>query len=72
MAVSVVVLHPRIVTARPALANVRPIELVDGEKLVTMFDRVGIGRRPVQDCERDAALSEGLKVLAVPPANHLP
>ena len=39
-----------------------PIELVDGEKLVTMFERAGIGLRPVQSYELDAAFFEEFKV----------
>ena len=33
--------------------GVPPIELVDGDKLVTMFERAGIGLRPVQSYELD-------------------
>lgn len=42
--------------------GVPPIELVDGEKLVTMFERAGIGLRPVQSYELDAAFFEEFKV----------
>jgi len=42
--------------------GVPPIELVDGEKLVTMFERAGVGLRPVQAYELDAAFFEEFKV----------
>ncbi len=42
--------------------GVPPIELVDGEKLVTMFERAGIGLRPVPSYELDAAFFEEFKV----------
>lgn len=42
--------------------GVPPIELVDGEKLVTMFERAGIGLRPIQAYELDAAFFEEFKV----------
>ena len=42
--------------------GVPPIELVDGEKLVTMFERAGIGLRPVQSYELDEAFFDELKV----------
>jgi restriction system protein len=40
---------------------VPPIELIDGDKLVTMFERAGIGLRPVQSYELDAAFFEEFK-----------
>ena len=41
--------------------GVPPIELVDGEKLVAMFERAGIGLRPIQTYELDAAFFEEFK-----------
>jgi restriction system protein len=41
--------------------GVPPIELVDGDKLVTMFERAGIGLRPVQTYELDLAFFEEFK-----------
>jgi restriction system protein len=38
--------------------GVPAIELVDGEKLVTMFERAGIGLKPKQTYELDAAFFE--------------
>lgn len=42
--------------------GVPPIELVDGEKLVTMFERAGIGLQPVKAFELDDAFFEEFKV----------
>jgi restriction system protein len=38
------------------------IKLVDGEKLVTMSERAGIGLRPVPSYELDAAFFDEFKV----------
>ncbi len=42
--------------------GVPAIELVDGDKLVGVFERSGIGLRPVQSYELDAASFEEFKV----------
>ena len=38
--------------------GVPPIELVEGAKLITMFERAGIGLRPVQTFEVDETFFE--------------
>jgi restriction system protein len=38
--------------------GVPPIELVDGDKLVAMFERAGVGLKPVQTFEVDEGFFE--------------